>query len=313
MKGLDAYFSRMQTVIVTGSNGLLGQKLLDKLRDRRALRLVACARGENRYPHKDGYIYERVDLTDFDALSQLFDKYEPDVLINCAAMTQVDACEQDTEQCEAVNVKAVHSIAGLCKQHDTQLIHLSTDFIFDGEDGPYAEDATPAPLSVYGHSKLKAEKIIEKSGARAAIVRTVLVFGVVADMSRSNIVLWAKGSLEQGKPIAVVDDQFRSPTLAEDLADGVIAIMFRGKTGVYHISGPEIMSVYDIAVRVADHFKLDRSLISRTDSASLGQAAKRPPKTGFIILKAQTELDYNPCDFESALQIVAKQINAAKS
>lgn len=306
-------FASMRTVLVTGSNGLLGQKLLDKLRDRQAIRLVACARGENRYPHKDGYTYESVDITDFDALSQLFEKYQPNVLINSAAMTQVDACELDTEQCEAVNVKAVHSIAGLCKQHDAHLIHLSTDFIFDGEHGPYAEDATPNPLSVYGHSKLKAEQIIEKSGARAAIVRTVLVFGVVADMSRSNIVLWVKGSLEKGKPISVVDDQFRSPTLAEDLADGVIAIMFRGKTGVYHISGPEIMSVYDIAVRVADFFKLDRSLISRTDSASLGQAAKRPPRTGFIILKAQTELDYNPCDFESALQILEKQLQKASA
>lgn len=301
----------MQTVIVTGSNGLLGQKLLDKLRDRRAVRLIACARGKDRYPNSSGYTYESVDLTDFEALSALFEQYQPDAVINCAAMTQVDACETDQTQCEAVNVKAVHTLAGLCKQHDTHLIHLSTDFIFDGEDGPYEEDDAANPLSYYGQSKLKAEEVIVKSGAKAAIVRTVLVFGVVADMSRSNIVLWVKNSLEAGKHISVVDDQFRSPTLAEDLADGVIAVLFRGKTGVYHISGPEIMSVYDIAVRVADFFELDRALISRTDSTSLNQTAKRPPKTGFIILKAQTELDYNPCGFESALQIVAKQLDAA--
>lgn len=297
-----------RTVLLTGSNGLLGQKLVNKLRGRSNLQLIATSRGENRHPALDGYTYEPLDITDFERLQALFEQYKPTEVINAAAMTAVDACEDDRETCDAINIAAVRHLAGLCKEHNTRLIHVSTDFIFDGSEGPYAEDAPANPLSYYGESKWKGEQIIEESGIRAAIVRTVLVYGVVADMSRSNIVLWVKNSLEAGKAIRVVEDQIRTPTLAEDLADGITAILFREKEGIFNLSGYEMMTVYEIALRVADFWKLDRSLISRISSGELNQKAPRPPRTGLIILKAQTELDYQPQDFETGLQIVDKQL-----
>ncbi|MEM7040306.1 MAG: sugar nucleotide-binding protein, partial [Bacteroidota bacterium] len=186
--------------------------------------------------------------------------------------------------------------------------HVSTDFIFDGEDGPYAEKTKPNPLSYYGLCKLKGEQAVIEAGIPFAIVRTILVYGLVSDMSRSNIVLWAKGALERGEAINVVNDQWRSPTLNEDLADGIILVAMKEKTGIYHISGPETMSIVEIVRAIAEHWGLDQNLITEISSKTLNQRAARPPKTGFIILKAQTELGYKPHTFREGLAIVEKRL-----
>ena len=128
-------------------------------------------------------------------------------------------------------------------------------------------------------------------------------------MSRSNIVLWAKEALTKGQKINVVDDQFRSPTLAEDLAAGCILIAEKEATGVYNLSGPKTLSVLEIVNAVAGYWKLDKSLITPSKSNTLNQAAKRPPRTGFIIDKAIKELGYAPHSFEEGLEILDKQIN----
>ena len=143
-----------------------------------------------------------------------------------------------------------------------------------------------------------------------AIVRTILVYGIVNDMSRSNIVLWVKNSLEQGKSINVVDDQFRMPTLAEDLAKGCYLIEKEQAQGIYNISGKDYMSVYEIAQRVADFWNLDKGLINRADSSSFTQPAKRPLKTGFDLSKAKETLLYNPGTFEEGLAVLDEQLKA---
>ncbi len=295
-------------ILVTGSNGLLGQKLVHKLSTDPEVELIATARGENRLKKASGYTYRPLDITNQDEVAQTIAEVKPDVVINTAAMTNVDACEADREGCDKLNVDAVQYIVDACERNDVHLVHLSTDFIFDGEDGPYAEDAEPNPLSYYGESKLKAEKIVEGSNVKAAILRTVLVYGIAEDMSRSNIVLWAKGALEKGKEITVVDDQFRSPTLAEDLADGCILAAKQKATGVYNISGKDQMSIIELVRAVADHWKLDKSIILPISSTTLNQAAKRPPVTGFVLDKAIKELGYKPHSFSEGLAIVEEQM-----
>ncbi len=301
-----------KTIILTGSNGLLSQKLIDKLSSRTAVELIATSQGPNRYPSSEGYTYESLDIMDEERMRALFDLYQPTELINCAAMTHVDKCEQDKEKCWDLNVRAVEIMARVCKEFGVRMIHLSTDFIFDGEDGPYEERDTPNPISYYGESKLAGEKVLEESGIQYAIARTMLVYGVVWDMSRSNLVLWARKALSNEQKINVVNDQFRSPTLAEDLAEGCILIAMKDKTGVYHISGPDTLSIVEMVYEVADHFGLERDLITEVDSATLGQVAKRPPKTGFVILKAQTELGYRPHTFKEGLEVVERQLGEIK-
>lgn len=300
--------SIQQRILLTGSNGLLGQKVVQLLSNRIHTQLLATSRGINRHPLREGYDYEAADLTDQARIRELFEAFRPTSVIHTAAMTQVDACEEQRETCDLVNIETVRTLCELVKAYDSHLVHISTDFVFDGADGPYREEATPAPVNYYGESKLKAEQVVQAAGIPHAILRTILLYGITPAMSRSNIVLWVKKSLEAGKPINVVNDQFRSPTLAEDLADASVSAAMKRAQGLYHISGPDFMGVHDIAYAVADFWDLDPSLISEIDSASLNQRAKRPPRTGFIILKAQTELGYAPHTFKEGLSIVSRQM-----
>jgi len=195
-------------------------------------------------------------------------------------------------------------------RHNSFLLQLSTDFIFDGLAGPYDEEAAANPISFYGESKLRAENLVRDSSLSWAIVRTVLVYGVTHKMSRSNLVLWVKRCLENEEPIQVVNDQWRSPTLSEDLAQGCRLILNKLAQGIYNISGKDVLTPYEMAVRTAKFFGLDSSFITETDSTHFTQPAKRPAKTGFIITKAQNQLHYNPRTFEEGLAIVAQQIEA---
>ncbi|MDP3468810.1 MAG: SDR family oxidoreductase [Daejeonella sp.] len=300
----------MKRILVTGSNGLLGQKLTDLCVSDPEVELIASSKGPNRHPVKNGYIYEDMDILDPKQIQRVVEKYHPDTIINTAAMTNVDACESDKENCYALNVETVKSLIGICEQHKIQLIHLSTDFIFDGENGPYTEEDHPNPLSYYGQTKLEAEQLLQKSTCRWVILRTIIVYGIVNDMSRSNIILWAKGALEKGSPINVVDDQWRMPTLAEDLAECCLLAAKKNAEGIFNASGKDMLSILEMVKMVADYWKLDQSLINPISADSLNQTANRPKKTGFILDKAKRVLGYNPRSFEEGIAFVDTQIKA---
>jgi dTDP-4-dehydrorhamnose reductase len=294
-------------VLVTGSNGLLGQKLTKVLQEDAGVFLIATARGKSALPIARGEFYS-MDISVPQNVETVLRRTRPDVIINTAAMTQVDDCETQRDACWNANVTAVENLVRCCATLHIHLVHVSTDFIFDGSHGPLDENERPAPVNYYGESKLAAEKVIQESSLSWAILRTVLVFGITNDMSRSNIVLWVKNSLQQNKPIQVVNDQWRTPTLAEDLAQGCYLAAKKRAKGIYNISGKDFLSPFDIAVRTAEYFRLDTSLIKATDSTKFVQPAKRPLITGFIIDKARKELGYEPHSFEEGLAILAKQI-----
>ena len=300
----------MKKVLITGSNGLLGQKLIYQLIGYPDYLVFATSRGENRTLIKKRYEYIPLDITDEQEIQETFDYVQPDIVINTAAMTNVDACEDDKEGCWKLNVDAVQLIVNACEKYNSHLIHVSTDFIFDGVSGPYSEESEPNPLSYYGESKLAAEEIVKKSSCKWSIARTVLVYGVVDNMSRSNIVLWAKGALESGKELTVVNDQFRTPTLAEDLAHGCILIAQNGAQGIYNISGEDYMCIIDLVKKVAKYYQLDENLVKPISSSSLNQKAARPPKTHLLLDKAKKDLGYKPSSFEEGLSILDVQIYA---
>ncbi len=295
-------------ILVTGSNGLLGHKLVYALRDRSDVELIATARGENRVREKSGYQYEPLDLTNSEEVARIIHQYKPDCIIHTAAMTNVDACELDPEGCQRNNVDAVRNLLEACKGTQTHFIDISTDFVFDGTAGPYKETDTPNPLSIYAQSKLDAEKLVQASGLPWAVLRTMIVYGVTDDAQRSNVILWTKNSLEAGKTITVITDQLRGPTLAEDLAQACVNAALRKAQGVFHTSGREVIPIIDISYAVADYFGLDKKFIHPITTAELKQPAKRPLKTGFIIDKAERELDFHPRTIEEGIAIVAKQL-----
>jgi dTDP-4-dehydrorhamnose reductase len=295
-------------ILITGSNGLLGQKLVELLRAQSNVNLIATARGDNRLPVTEGYTYASLDITVPAEVHAIFDQFKPEVVIHTAAMTNVDTCETDRKGCDVLNVAAVAFLIEACEKHGAYLCHLSTDFIFDGAAGPYTEEGIANPISYYGESKLKAEQLLFDSTIRWSIARTVLVYGIVPDMSRSNIVLWVKKSLEDGKTIQVVTDQFRTPTLAEDLAMGCWLLAKDEVEGIFNISGSDFLTPYEMAVMTADYYGLDKSLLQKADSSTFQQTAKRPARTGFVLDKAKKVLGYAPRTFQEGIAIMAQQV-----
>jgi dTDP-4-dehydrorhamnose reductase len=290
-------------ILVTGSNGLLGQKLTDLLVTKPDVQLISTARGENRNPNKTGYIYEELDILDEDATRTVIEKHRPNCVIHAAAMTQVDDCESKQMECIRLNINTVEHLLELSVEFDFRLIHLSTDFIFDGTKSMLTEEELPRPLSFYGWSKLEAENRITESGENYAILRTVLVYGKVADMSRSNIILWAYNVLKDQKSAKVVDDQFRTPTLAEDLAIGCYLAAMSTENGIFNIAGKDFLSIYQLVEKVAGMYGFSMENIEKVSSTTLNQPAKRPPITGLNIDKAIRILGYDPHSLEEGIRI----------
>ncbi|HET6567529.1 MAG TPA: dTDP-4-dehydrorhamnose reductase [Rhodothermales bacterium] len=296
-------------VLITGANGLLGQELVALMSRFPEYDVLATGRGPAPRFEDASCGYVPLDVTAPQDVRRIFQDFSPGVVVNCAACTQVDLCEREREDCWAVNTTAVEYLAKQCDVTGARLIQVSTDFVFDGADGPYSEDARPNPVNFYGRSKMAAENALR--GARLGnwgIARTVLVYGTGHDLGRSNIALWVIDNLLNGRTIRVVDDQWRTPTYASDLAAGIEKMIRYEKTGIYHLSGREFLTVYDFARTIAEVFDLDASLIQPTGSAQLSQKAPRPPRTGFIILKAETEMGYKPHTLHQGLRLLGHRL-----
>jgi dTDP-4-dehydrorhamnose reductase len=302
----NVFYIYAMKILITGSNGLLGQNLIKMLIETTAYEIVATGKGKSRSPfvRSEEYNYFSLDITDGIAVNDLIPLHKPDIIIHAAAMTQPDPCELNEVECWNINVTATRFLVSAAKSIKARFIYISTDFVFDETEGPYKETDTPNPVNYYGSSKLAAEKAVMESSIQWTIVRTVLVYGNILIGNRSNIISWVKENLENNKPIKVVSDQWRTPTYVEDLANGILLVVKKNAAGIYHISGEEGMSPYDMAIAVADYLHLDKSLMTKVNADTFTQPAQRPLKTGFIIDKAKKELGYQPIHFKDALKMM---------
>lgn len=299
-------------VLITGANGLLGQALVARLTRFPEYDVLATARDERLHVPETSCGYTPLDITNADEVDALFEDFAPTVVVNCAAMTQVDACEKERAACWQTNATAVGTLAEACHRTGARLVQLSTDFVFDGTAGPYAEDARPAPVNFYGKTKLAGENAARKAGfGKWAVARTVLVYGTGEHLKRSNILLWLLEELQAGRRIQVVTDQIRTPTYVVDLAAGVEKIVRHEASGLFHLAGRELLSVYEFAQTVAEVYDLDAALIEPTDRTEFRQEAERPPVTGLITLKAETELGYRPRYLRPALRHLSARLPIA--
>ena len=291
-------------VLITGSNGLLGQKIVKQLLNSR-VPFIASSQGENRNPDCPEQAYRKMDITSHVEISAVFQEIKPTHVIHTAAITNVDYCELNPELCYAINVDATSILINKAIGINAHFQLLSSDFIFDGENGPYTETDAPNPLSHYATSKWKAEQLLHLCSYKNwSIVRTIIVYGQGHQLSRSNLILWAKESLLAQQEISVIDDQFRAPTWADDLAWACIRICQLGKLGVYNACGPETLSIYDIVLRIATFYNCDKNLIKKINSKHLNQAAIRPPKTGLVLTKSFNEFGYSPKLLEETLALL---------
>jgi dTDP-4-dehydrorhamnose reductase len=302
------FMNQTSTILITGSNGLLGQKLV-KLFLTENIPFVATSFGTNRNPDCPDANYKSLDVTDKNKVESVLNEVKPGAVIHTAAMTNVDQCESDHEGCDKLNVDTVRYLWDLCKFHKIHFQLLSTDFVFDGKKGNYSESDSPAPLSYYGHSKYKAEQILTNdSNTNWSIVRTIIVYGTGHNLSRSNLVLWALDAIPKGQEMKIVDDQFRAPTWADDLALGCYLVIKNKQQGIFHISGPETRSILEWVHYMGKHFAWSTDNVIPISSSTLSQAAKRPPKTGFDLTKSRDLLGYNPKKMSETLDELMKQL-----
>jgi dTDP-4-dehydrorhamnose reductase len=288
-------------ILLTGANGFLGQYLCAMLLAEKH-EVIATGKGACRLPfQQSAFQYCTLDFTEAAQVQSVLDEYVPDIIVHAGAMTQPDQCEQEPDKAYKVNVEGTRHLLSCAVKRAIYFIYISTDFIFDGRQGMYDEEAIPGPVNYYGKTKLQAESLVNQYPFDWTIVRTVLVYGKPL-AGRHNILTVVKQKLESGEVYRVVSDQVRTPTYVEDLATGIVRIIERRAGGVFHISGADILTPFDMAMRTAHFLGLNASLLENVNAATFSQPATRPLKTGFDITKARQELDYQPHTFEEGLR-----------
>ena len=288
-------------VLVTGANGFTGQHLIKTLIGK-GFEVIATSRNESLLPSYNNLTYYNIELTDVSNVENLFDLTRPNAVIHTAAMSKPDECSANPNLCTANNIEATgHLLEAATKVGTQHFVYLSTDFIF-GEGGPHAEDDAPAPLNLYGASKLEAEALINAAAIKATIVRPVFMYGPVWQNLRPSFIQWVAGKLKNGEPIKVVTDQARTPTYIGDLCWGLRKIINDQVPGVFHLAGKDIVSPYDMAVAVAKHLNLPLGLIEPVTASTFPEPVKRAQRSGLKIDKAVSLLGYAPHSFAAALQ-----------
>jgi dTDP-4-dehydrorhamnose reductase len=288
-------------VLVTGANGFTGQHLVKTLVNK-GFEVIASSRNESKLTSYSNLTYYNCELTDVRNVENLFDLTRPDAVIHTAAMSKPDECAANPELCKANNIQATqYLLSAATKVGTNHFVYLSTDFIF-GEGGPHAEEDAPAPLNLYGASKLEAEALVNAASLKTTIIRPVFMYGPVWENLRPSFIQWVAGKLQNGEPIKVVTDQARTPTYIGDLCWGIRKIINDKVSGTFHLAGKDIVSPYDMAVAVAKHLNLPLGLIEPVTASTFPEPVKRAQRSGLKIDKAVDALGYAPHSFAAALQ-----------
>ena len=302
----------MKRILICGSNGLLGQRLALMLSSQTDYEVLNTSM-ERSFVFDDRlFDYTQLDITKKGDVKSLISSFHPTAILNAAAATNVDWCEVHRDEAWKVNVVGVENLVEAARKVGSRLVHISTDYVFDGSRGPYSEDDTPSPISYYGKSKLASENAVRIGGIPYTILRTIVLYGAGIGI-KENFPLWVVRSLKAGKQIRCVDDQISNPTHVTDLAFAAVKGFELNRDGIYHVCGKDRASRYVFAVRVADVFGLDAGLINRIKTADLKQEAPRPLLSGFVTLKAQTELGLNPMDMTQGLTVLKREMQTAGS
>ncbi|MFC1499701.1 SDR family oxidoreductase [Candidatus Zixiibacteriota bacterium] len=289
---------------MTGAAGLLGQKVVE----------TAVARGFTVFGFDvvgSTGIAERpieaLDITSAPDVMEQIGLCAPDWIVNTAAYTAVDESEDDSRRVHDVNVGGVENLLVASSVHKSRLLVLSTDYVFDGEDGPYEEDDQRNPLGTYGVSKAAMEDAVRNDGGPHLIARTMVLFGAAPGVRR-NFGLWVLQNLLEGETIRTVTDQMGNPTLASDLAGMLIGMMLQGGSGTYHVAGSDRISRYQFAVALALTFGLNENLIQPVSTDELGQSASRPLESGFTLSKLRADFGIEPLSLTASLESFRKEV-----
>ena len=294
-------------IVIFGSFGKVGEAITKELKLNTNYEIIAFSKfteSKSKFWQKYNCDY---DILNFKEIKKILINLKPTAIINCAAFTNVDLCEEQKADCWKLNVDFVEMLARSAAVTNSQLIHFSTDYIFDGLNGPYSENATPNPINFYGKSKLAAENAIKSIDGKFTIIRTNFLFGP-SQTGKKTFVDYVLDNLINSKPIKVVDSLYSNPILTTDIAKGVRKIIKEAYLGIINFAGPDYVSRYSIAMEVAKQNKFDSKLIEKVDINDVEFLANRPIKAGLRNQKARQELNIEFQNFENALQEYFSQL-----
>ncbi|MFC1493637.1 SDR family oxidoreductase [candidate division KSB1 bacterium] len=274
-------------ILLTGCHGLLGQYIISSKPDECFLRGIDI--DDVSLIHGTNYDHQKIDITKSKEIKGLIDVLKPDLIIHTAAFTNVDECEIRKEHCWQINVESLENIIKYAKRINAKLIHISSDYIFDGEKEIYCPDDLGSPLNYYGKAKLAAENLVRGSGLDWTILRTSTLYDVDRLKGKENFVTWVIKNLQEGSRIRIVNDQWGNPTLARNLAEAVWKVVSGNQLGVYNASGSEMCDRLSFTRNIAEVFDLDPGLIQPVTTAELNQKAKRPLKIGLDISNTEND------------------------
>jgi dTDP-4-dehydrorhamnose reductase len=266
-------------ILIIGASGLIGGYLMPEFK----------ALGQTKgtaFPQSEGFI--TLDMRDAKEASRLFGEYKPDIVICAAAISNVEYCQQEPVESAGVNIEGTKNIINLIKESGAKFIFLSSEYVFDGQAGPYSEEDKASPINEYGRQKLEIERFIQKELKDYLIIRTTVVYGW--ERQGKNFVIQLLKKLSCGIKMNVPSDQISSPTYAAELALAIRQLIEKDKRGIYNIVGSQVMSRYDFAKEACKVFGLDLKLLVPVTTEKLAQKAKRPLKAGLKIEKIKMEL-----------------------
>ena len=291
----------MKTVLITGANGFVNWYLIRDLLQK-AYTIIATGKGAPRlqFTHRN-LIYETLDFTDENSVLSIFKKHQPNLVVHAGAMSKPDECELNRDAAFLTNVSGTKHLLNAAALYNSYFLFVSTDFVFAGKSLHYKESDALAPVNYYGETKKLAEDAVQAYPLNWSIVRTILVYGKPMS-GRQNILTLVANALQKGEPLKIFSDQTRTPTYVEDLSGALVHLLEKRSTGIFHISGTDAVSPYQMACAVAEHFGFDVAKIENVTAATFQQPALRPPITGFDLTKAATQLAYKPTSFKEGLR-----------
>ncbi len=300
-------------VLIVGAGGKVASACLQLFLQETDWRIAVLSSREHveGQPDDARLAKHRIGALDFQELRTLCAELKPRVIINAAAMTNVDACESEKQLAHNLNVKAVENVVRACKTVDAHLIHYSTDYIFNGQKGPYAEDDVPAPLNYYGKTKLAGENAILSAKIPASILRTNIVYGKAPGV-KTDFVTWVRDKCRAGERITIANDQFGNPTLCDDIALATLRVIEKGRTGIYNVAGADYLDRFDFAKRIAAFFELPDENIVPVSTSELQLAARRPLRAGLITLKEETDLGIKPTSLANGMLCYRRDEGSSK-
>jgi dTDP-4-dehydrorhamnose reductase len=289
-------------ILVIGAAGFLGKYLV------RDFSKANTVFGADKYTDKEDLHY--LDLTEKEGVSEVFKRFKPELVLLPASVTGVDFCEKNQDLAWAVNVEGAKEVAVESKRHGAFLVFYSSDYIFDGAQGPYSEEDRPCPLNFYGKTKLEAENIIQKELNTCLIIRTCGLYGY--EKKGLNYAMQVYSALAEGNTVKAVSDQFGTPTYVEDLSGATLKLAVSKKRGVFHVAGPDYLNRVQFAGQVADVFGFNRGLIKDVKTDELKQAAPRPKKGGLKADKLRLEAGIKTMTLEEGLAAMKEEIRKDK-